>query len=101
MLVLLVVIINSCSPTINYLGDVYAPSDSIDTYYSPNDIDVEFKVMGQIQNELDYGSTSLRRVQDKMIEEAMKVGADGILFLNFETVGVTHFVAADLLRYDR
>jgi len=90
----------SCSPRLHYLGDVYPTTTEVDTYYSPDDIEVDFKVIGQLtgsNEEVYFGD--LDGIKNAMIEEAMTRGANGILFLFADSYGERHSVKADLLLY--
>ena len=91
----------SCSPRLHYLGDVHPATTEVDTYYSPDDIDIDFKVIGHLtgsnEDELFFGD--LDGIKNAMIEEAMKRGANGILFLFADSYGENHSVKADLLLY--
>ena len=72
----------SCSPRINYLGDSFSPTASIDTYYDEADIERDYRVMGLISGDNKQSIHDLNGLKNKMIEEAMARGADGILFFN-------------------
>lgn len=98
-LIFAVFLITSCSPTLHYLGETYQPTVNIDTYYSPEDIEKEFKVIGQLENggEIPH---NLDKIRTAMIDEARKRGADAILFLNSSSHANHHKVEADLLRYE-
>ncbi len=90
----------SCSPRLHYLGDVHPATTEIDTYYSPDDIEVDYRVIGQLtgSNE-DVFFGDLDRIKNAMIEEAKARGANGILFLFADSYGDNHNVKADLLLY--
>ena len=55
LLLLLTIIIVSCSPHLRYLGDTYPPTKEIDVYYDEKDIEKDYKIIGQLYN--DYGQT--------------------------------------------
>jgi len=91
----------SCSPRLHYLGDIHPATTHVDTYYSQGDIDVDYRVIGQLtgssEEELYFGG--LDGIKDAMIEEAKSRGANGILFLFSDSYGESHTVKADLLLY--
>lgn len=98
---LLVSILSCTDPNIDYLGNDYDSTDMVDVYFSPNDVDEFFTVMGQMNanNENDE-SLSLDDMEESMICEAKERGADAILFLDFETFDGFHYIKADLLIYE-
>ena len=91
----------ACSPNINYLGDTYAPTlGQIDVYYDQGDIERPYKVIGQMQGDnSDNQLISLDEIRAKMIEEAKRRGAEGILFLMSDTFNNAHIIRAKLIRY--
>lgn len=71
----------SCKPTINYLGSKYPPTTHVDVYFDENDIERSYKVIGRMKNE--GGELELsepEEIQRAMIEKAKSVGADAILY---------------------
>lgn len=100
-IILLAILFYACSPQLNFLGDDYPPTTHVDTYYSPNDVSQEFKVMGQLSgtNSNSSGLNSLDDIKNSMIKEARKRGAHGIIFLFADSQGSYHDVKADLIRY--
>ena len=78
----LLMFIGACSPTINYLGDSYAPTQEVDVYFDEPDIKRDYKVMGVMKNEGgEFEMDDPETVKTKMIQKAKSVGADAILFL--------------------
>ena len=91
----------ACSPNINYLGDTYPPTlGQIDVYYDQGDIERDYKVIGQLQGDNSNNQLiSLDEIRAKMIEEAKRRGAEGILFLMSDTFNNDHIIRAKLIRY--
>jgi len=85
---LLCIALFSCSPSIQYLGDQYTPTETVDFYYSKDDISRSYRVMGIILNEADEYN-DLEDVRLAILEKSKHVGADGILFeaVTNETIG--------------
>jgi hypothetical protein len=84
-------LIISCSPQINYLGDSYTPTKEIDIFFDENDIEKEFKVMGVMKNEGDeFEVDDAESVKEAMVKKAKAVGADAILFVGFYSDRVTN-----------
>jgi len=94
-------LITACSPTMNYLGDTFAPTDHVDIYYDEGDIEKEFRVMGQLTGDNVNTIGSMEDVKNKMIEEAKMRGADGIWFLYSDSFDNDHIIKSKLLRYRR
>ena len=95
---LLIFTMVSCSPLIHYVGDNYPPTSSVDVYYAVKDIKRDYTIMGRMTKELTYGG----QVQQEMINEAKRKGAEGIIFYDLETdAGKSSVVSikAELIRY--
>jgi hypothetical protein len=85
---------------LNYLGDTYKTNpESLDVYYDSGDIKRDYRVMGKLSGK-NIGIKDLNEIKDDMIAEAQKKGADGILFLHFDTFEESHSVFADLIHYN-
>jgi len=103
--ILLLFLVASCSPKINYLGDTAPPTTQVDTYFDMGDVNKDYKVLGLLSaNNADNSFLSLEDLKEKLIEEAKKRGADAILFLNLvsnsnDGLNDTHFIEAKLLKY--
>lgn len=81
-ILLLSVLCFSCSPRIDYLGNYYTPTNSIDLYFSEKDVKYEYEVMGIVKNNgQEYERSNSEDVQKAMVKKAKEVGADAILFL--------------------
>ena len=73
--------------TTEYMGREYAPTENVDVYFSMDDIDGDFEVMGELTGEAgEYDN--FEHMEDEMIEEAKKKGADAIVFEDMDTVTV-------------
>ena len=77
-----ILVLSSCSPQLNYMGNSYAPTQNIDIFFDEADIKKDFKVMGIVKNEgAELELDDPESVQKAMLIKARSVGADGILFL--------------------
>ncbi len=94
------ILVSSCHPRLYYLGDTYSPTTQVDVYYSPNDIALEYKVIGQLTGE-NQGVVDLDEIKIAMIEETKQRGADGILFVVVDSYDNDYVVKADLIRYTK
>ena len=103
-IVFLTIMFISCSPRVHYFGDSHPSTQQVDSYYSPEDIKVSYKVMGQLQGFPSLGSNMSEKVKLKMIKDAKLKGADGILFLlneSYSAESSIYPIKADLLRYEK
>ena len=73
-------LIQSCSPIVDYLGKSYAPTLNVDLAFNRNDIKFPYEEMGMMQGKGGKYSD----IQNKMLEEARKRGADAIVFENHQ-----------------
>ena len=76
----LLLFISACSPKINFIGNQYAPTQSVDLYFDSKDIDKEYKVMGMMQNEGREFANDPEKIKAALVAEAKRRGADAILF---------------------
>jgi hypothetical protein len=83
---------------VNYVGDRYPPTSTVDVYYAVKDIQREYTIIGRMTRELVYGDPEKR----EMIEVAKRNGAEGIIFYDLETdAGKSTLVSikAEVFRY--
>ena len=73
----------SCTTT-DYLGKTYPPTQHVDVFYSPQDVQRPYEVMGEIRAEAD-DIVSYDTMQQKLMQEAMQKGADAILIEKLDT----------------
>jgi hypothetical protein len=95
---LLIFVIVSCIP-IDYIGDTYPPTNNVEVFYSEKDIVKHYVVFGHIMG----SKASIDDIKDELEIEAMKKGADGIVFKNvdFEATkkSKTNKISASLIKY--
>jgi hypothetical protein len=93
-------LLSSCS-TVTYFGDQFAPTSSIDIYYSAHDVKKDYKVIGHLSyvNELQADQ---EQVKAKLSGYAKKIGADAIIILGTSAVqdAPDGIVKADALKYN-
>lgn len=99
MILSAIFLLASCSPTLNYLGDNYPPTDNVDVYYDEGDIKREFRVIGQLSGDNVNTVVDLDDVKDGMIEEAKMRGANGIWFLYSDSFDNDHVIKSKLILY--
>lgn len=83
-LVLAIFLLSACTPSINYLGDSYGYSSSVEIFYDEGDIPRDFKIMGHLSHDL-FINHAPESIQEEMIKVAMEKGADAILFSDYTT----------------
>ncbi len=80
--VLLLLACAACTK-IDYVGEEYPPTTNVDLYFAEADVERDYKIMGRVvATAEDYTGTS--KMQDKIMEEACKKGADGVVILGLE-----------------
>ncbi len=66
--------------SVNYIGNSFDPTTSIDLYFSEDEIMQEYTVIGHaIGSMVLWGSSDSEEIQAKLIETAKLKGADAIL----------------------
>jgi hypothetical protein len=70
-----------------YFGKAYTPTEKVDEFYDPADVEKGYTIMGK--TELGKGFRSMEKVQQKIIDLAKKKGADGVIFSAEEEVLAT------------
>ena len=95
---LLIFAVAGCIP-IDYIGDSYPPTNNVEVFYSEKDIVKRYVVFGHIVG----SKASIDDIKDELEIEAMKKGADGIVFKNvdFEATkrSKTNKISASLIKY--
>lgn len=75
----------SCT-NIDYLGKTYPPTANVDVYYSMDDIEGEYEIMGHLT--ATAGTfVGTEKMQEKIVEKARASGADAVVIL-----GLDHYV---------
>ena len=98
VLMLAVFALAGCVST-DYLGKSYAPTTHVDLYFDPADIKKEYEVMGELTAEAELGSAE--EMQEKIMEEAMKKGADGVLLGGLDKVITGESTSSDTTTKDQ
>jgi hypothetical protein len=85
LIALAVMLTVSCTK-IDYVGKSYAPTVTIDVYFSLEDIKGNYEVMGHLTATAGE-FTSSEKMQEKIIEKAREKGADAVVIL-----GLDHYI---------
>lgn len=74
----------SCT-TLEYRGDVLAPSDKVDIFFALEDIETPHYVIGELKAHAQANKVNVERMQRKMVRAAMDRGADALVYVSSET----------------
>ncbi|GMV93077.1 MAG: hypothetical protein AMXMBFR82_28550 [Candidatus Hydrogenedentota bacterium] len=74
----------SCT-TLEYKGDVFAPSDKVDVLFALEDIEGPYTVIGNLTARAQANKVGVEKIQRKMIRAAMDRGADALVYVTSET----------------
>lgn len=78
----LILVIAGCTK-IDYVGEEYPPTTHVDLFFSMDDVEQDYKIMGHVVATAD-DIVSAEKMQKKILEEARKKGADGVVILGME-----------------
>ena len=73
---LLTLLVIGCAG-VNYLGKSFDPTTTVDVYFSKEEVEKEYTVMGHALGTGTWVSNS--KIQERLVEEAKRKGADAIL----------------------
>lgn len=86
-LVVLVLFISACAK-VEYVGRTYYPTFQVDVYFSKDDVNRDYEVMGRA---ISHGpDLSMETLKEALIEEARKRGADGVIISDVERIFIPH-----------
>jgi hypothetical protein len=74
----------SCT-TLEYEGDVSAPSNKVDVLFALEDIEGPYTIVGKLTARGQANKVSVENIQRKMIRAAMDRGADALVYVSSET----------------
>ena len=80
-LVLLVGLLAVGCAEVDYVGESFKPTTNIDLYFSKEDIEKEYTVMGHAVGD---GTSDSNEIQKALIEEAKEKGADAVLITGID-----------------
>ena len=63
--------------TVNYVGESFDPTTTVDLYFSKESIEKEYTVIGHALGSSFFRSSN--EIQKKLLEEAKRKGADAVL----------------------
>lgn len=81
-ILLLLILVGGCGPTVYYLGDTYESSNSLQVFYDEEEVEGPYTVMGKMTTDKSR-KYKPEPVKEKMIRKAQQYGADAIIFSDF------------------
>ena len=76
--------VSACAE-VDYVGESYSPTAHVDVYFSENDVEKDYKVMGHaVAHAGEF--VSIGKLQEALIKEARKRGADGIIMYGLSRI---------------
>jgi hypothetical protein len=85
--ILILISIIGCTANVNYVGKELEPTTSVDVYFSEDEIEKEYTIIGHA---VGSGGNFISNddIQNKLIEKAKSKGADAILITGVEKSNV-------------
>ncbi len=79
-----------CGPSVQYVGRSLPSTSNVDIFFNSSDVTKPYEVIGKVDGQA-WPLTKFQKIQDKIVEEAKKRGADGVIFTSVENqvVGTT------------
>lgn len=78
--------LESCAPTVNYIGKSYNPTTYVDIFMDKMDVTRDYEVMGYADVKVQEGIQSLQSAQGALEKYAREKGADAIIIENVDTM---------------
>ncbi len=82
VVVTLLLLIAGCTK-IDYVGEEYAPTSTVDLYFADADVGRDYKVMGHLVATAG-DIVSAEKMQKKVMQKAREKGADGVIILGLD-----------------
>ncbi len=84
---ILLVFLSGCA-SISYLGDTYPPTAHVDLFFSENDVEKEYRVIGRMEATADADELlySTDKFTQAILKKAAEKGADAVVILDFGKV---------------
>lgn len=79
--IITLMVLFGCVAPIQYMGRTYPATSNVDIYYSPHDVKKDYEVIGKVSN----AGNKLQKIENRIVEEAKKRGADGIIYSNIQS----------------
>ena len=89
---LLLLIISGCTK-IDYIGEEYPPTSNVELFFDEDDIEYDYKIMGQLVATAGDFISSEKMLED-IKKKAMEKGADGVII-----IGMDRYVSGETTTY--
>lgn len=85
LILILSVLLLSCSSGVKYLGNSYPPTQDVKIYFTKGDIDKEYEVIGKVYLDVEE-KTKDEKIQNMILNKAREHGGDAIILGNLNVV---------------
>ena len=85
LLLLISVLLISCSSGVKYLGNSYTPTQEVKIYFSKGDIDKPYEVIGKVYLDVEE-KTKDEKIQNMILNKARENGGDGVILGDLKVV---------------
>jgi hypothetical protein len=79
---IMIVFVAGCTK-IDYVGEEYPPTAQVDLFFTMDDVERDYKIMGHVVASAD-DLVSAGKMQEKIMEKARQKGADAVVILGLE-----------------
>jgi hypothetical protein len=70
---------------IDYVGKEYPPTTDVEIFFSLDDVEREYEVMGHLTATADADMVSAEKMQEDILKKAREKGADAVVILGLDT----------------
>ena len=83
---------------VDYIGDKYPPSNSVEVFYSAHDVTKAYKVIGH----MNIPNVGQDKAKDAFIKYAKSIGADAVVITGTSSTkdNQSAYITADALKYN-
>jgi|SRR5690606_23514288 len=97
---IMIALVSGACATTAYVGDRYAPTESVEVFYSAKDVKQEYRVIGHLSEKLLGQNDEWAR--QRIIAKGKDVGADAVIILGFDYAGSEdpdRYLKAEAIKY--
>lgn len=91
LLLFMTVLLSSCAPQLNYIGNYYQKTAIVKLYFNEKEITEDFKTIGLLNFNTVPSVISNTNFTDLILNKAKEVGADAVLITNFSNTSSNEF----------
>lgn len=91
-------LLSACNAMVDYIGDKYPPTTSVDVFYSAHDVTKSYKTIGH----MTYPNSGVESVKARFVAYSKSIGADAIVITGTQSTkdNQAAYVSADALKYN-